>query len=72
MRRHRGLAGRARADRDVLGRVVDPRHRELLLTVDHDIWAHEAALIKDHLDSFGAYLPKELWEEYQALLDRLG
>jgi phosphoenolpyruvate carboxykinase (GTP) len=57
---------------DLAGLDIDERHLDLLLSVDHDVWADEAALIKEHLDSFGPHLPKQLWEEYQALLDRLG
>ncbi|TMR08467.1 phosphoenolpyruvate carboxykinase (GTP) [Nonomuraea turkmeniaca] len=43
-----------------------------LLSVDRDMWHEEAALIPAHFDKFGDHLPKELWDEYQALLDRLG
>jgi phosphoenolpyruvate carboxykinase (GTP) len=43
-----------------------------LLTVDRDVWREEAALIPDHFGTFGDQLPKELWDEYNALLDRLG
>jgi len=43
-----------------------------LLTVDREVWREEAALIPAHFDTFGSHLPKELWEEYNALLDRLG
>ncbi|GAA4522792.1 phosphoenolpyruvate carboxykinase (GTP) [Nonomuraea ferruginea] len=43
-----------------------------LLGVDREVWREEAALIPAHFEKFGAQLPKELWEEHQALLDRLG
>jgi phosphoenolpyruvate carboxykinase (GTP) len=43
-----------------------------LLTVDREVWREEAALVPAHFDTFGPHLPKELWEEYEALLDRLG
>ncbi|WP_336208007.1 phosphoenolpyruvate carboxykinase (GTP) [Nonomuraea sp. LPB2021202275-12-8] len=43
-----------------------------LLTVDREVWREEAALIPAHFDKFGTHLPKELWEEHNALLDRLG
>jgi phosphoenolpyruvate carboxykinase (GTP) len=56
---------------DLTGLSISPAQVDELLTVDRDVWTREAALIKDHLDTFGAHLPKELWEEYQALLDRL-
>ncbi|MDH2428821.1 phosphoenolpyruvate carboxykinase (GTP) [Sphaerisporangium sp. TRM90804] len=42
-----------------------------LLSVDRDVWKEEAALIPGHFDTFGAHLPKELWDEYTALVDRL-
>ena len=59
-------------DLDVTGLGLDEGAVELLLTVDHDTWHHEARLIREHLDTFGTHLPKELDAEYQALLDRLG
>ncbi|RJL33337.1 phosphoenolpyruvate carboxykinase (GTP) [Bailinhaonella thermotolerans] len=43
-----------------------------LLEVDQEVWKEEAALIPDHFRTFGDHLPKELWEEYRVLLDRLG
>ncbi|MEU7896692.1 phosphoenolpyruvate carboxykinase (GTP) [Nonomuraea sp. NPDC049152] len=42
-----------------------------LLTVDHEVWREEAALIPAHFEKFGDHLPKELWAEYEALLERL-
>ncbi|MFE3448466.1 phosphoenolpyruvate carboxykinase (GTP) [Nonomuraea sp. NPDC059194] len=42
-----------------------------LLTVDREVWREEAALIPAHFEKFGDHLPKELWAEYEALLDRL-
>ncbi|GAA2652755.1 phosphoenolpyruvate carboxykinase (GTP) [Nonomuraea recticatena] len=42
-----------------------------LLTVDREVWREEAALIPAHFEKFGDHLPKELWSEYNALLDRL-
>ncbi|MEV0591641.1 phosphoenolpyruvate carboxykinase (GTP) [Nonomuraea cavernae] len=42
-----------------------------LLSVDREVWREEAALIPDHFATFGSHLPKELWDEYNALLDRL-
>jgi phosphoenolpyruvate carboxykinase (GTP) len=56
---------------DVTGLDLDERRLRRLLSVDHDIWAHEAALIKDHLAEFGTHLPAALWDEYHALLERL-
>ncbi|MEU9778867.1 MULTISPECIES: phosphoenolpyruvate carboxykinase (GTP) [unclassified Streptomyces] len=45
---------------------------DYLLTVDPEVWREEAALVPGHLDTFGDHTPKELWEEYRALVDRLG
>ncbi|WP_306327297.1 phosphoenolpyruvate carboxykinase (GTP) [Streptomyces venezuelae] len=45
---------------------------EFLLKVDRDVWREEAALVPDHLNTFGDHTPKELWDEYQALVERLG
>ena len=45
---------------------------ELLLTVDKDVWRDEAALVPEHLNTFGDHAPKELWDEYRALVQRLG
>ncbi len=56
---------------DVSGMDLDDRRRHRLLTIDPHLWVHEAALIKDHLATFGAHLPAPLWDEYHALLDRL-
>ncbi|MFI6598951.1 phosphoenolpyruvate carboxykinase (GTP) [Nonomuraea sp. NPDC050536] len=42
-----------------------------LLSVDTEVWREEAALIPAHFEKFGSHLPKELWEEYNALQDRL-
>jgi phosphoenolpyruvate carboxykinase (GTP) len=45
---------------------------EFLLKVDRDVWREEAALVPDHLNTFGDHTPKELWDEYHALVQRLG
>ncbi|MGW5236730.1 phosphoenolpyruvate carboxykinase (GTP) [Streptomyces nodosus] len=45
---------------------------DFLLTVDKEVWREEAALIPEHLDTFGDHTPKELWDEYRALVQRLG
>ena len=56
---------------DLAGLDIDDASLDLLLRVDPEVWAQEATLIHRHLETFGAHLPKGLWEEYQALLDRL-
>ncbi|MFE0105474.1 phosphoenolpyruvate carboxykinase (GTP) [Streptomyces sp. NPDC059009] len=45
---------------------------EFLLTVDKEVWREEAALVPEHLNTFGDHTPKELWDEYRALVKRLG
>jgi phosphoenolpyruvate carboxykinase (GTP) len=45
---------------------------ELLLTVDPEAWKQEAETIPPHYEQFGDKLPRELWEEYDALKKRLG
>ncbi|MCL8011905.1 phosphoenolpyruvate carboxykinase (GTP) [Streptomyces sp. AS02] len=45
---------------------------DFLLTVDKEVWREEAALVPDHLNTFGDHTPKELWDEYNALVQRLG
>jgi phosphoenolpyruvate carboxykinase (GTP) len=42
-----------------------------LLTVDPAIWTQEAALIPAFYERFGEATPKALWDEYEALVDRL-
>jgi phosphoenolpyruvate carboxykinase (GTP) len=56
---------------DVEGLDLADEDLRTLLTVDREVWREEAALIPAHFDKFGSHLPKELWEEYNALLDRL-
>ncbi len=57
---------------DTDGLDLDDASLELLLTVDKDVWREEAALVPDHLATFGEHTPKELWDEYHALVKRLG
>jgi phosphoenolpyruvate carboxykinase (GTP) len=56
---------------DTEGLNLPEEDLELLLTADREIWKHEAALIPEHLDRFGAHMPKALWEEYHKLVGRL-
>ncbi|WP_327068633.1 phosphoenolpyruvate carboxykinase (GTP) [Kitasatospora sp. NBC_01250] len=57
---------------DLDGLDLSAEDLELLLSVDNEIWRQEAALIPAHLELFGDHTPTELWDEYQALLKRLG
>ncbi|MFI6485797.1 phosphoenolpyruvate carboxykinase (GTP) [Nonomuraea sp. NPDC050663] len=56
---------------DTEGLEIAPEDLETLLSVDTEVWREEASLIPAHFETFGDHLPKELWEEYQALVDRL-
>ncbi len=56
---------------DTGGLVISEADLELLLSVDIGTWQQEAALIGEHLAGFGRRLPVQLWEEHDALLERL-
>ena len=56
---------------DLGGLTLSDAQLDLLLTVDHDVWAEEAALIPAHYETFGERLPRALWQEHTALLGRL-
>lgn len=45
---------------------------EFLLTVDKEVWRDEASLVPAHLNTYGDHTPKELWDQYDALVERLG
>lgn len=60
------------AELDTEGLDLSDDDLRTLLTVDRDVWREEASLIPAHFDKFGDHLPKELWDEYNALVDRLG
>jgi len=57
---------------DTTGLDLSPEVLDLLLTVDSEVWREEASLIPGHLETFGEHTPRELWEEYEALVARLG
>ena len=42
-----------------------------LFTINPDDWKVELEGIKPFFDQFGDDLPKEMWNQYQALQDRL-
>ncbi|MEL3950861.1 MULTISPECIES: phosphoenolpyruvate carboxykinase (GTP) [Streptomyces] len=60
------------ASLDTKGLELPAADLEFLLTVDKEVWREEAALVPDHLNTFGEHTPKELWDEYRALVARLG
>ncbi|WP_436776092.1 phosphoenolpyruvate carboxykinase (GTP) [Yinghuangia sp. YIM S09857] len=57
---------------DLKGLELSDAELDLLLTVDREIWKQEAALVPAHLEKFGDHTPQELWDEYNALVSRLG
>ena len=78
------LDGTAEAEDTPIGRVPAPgaldtegldlpaEDLELLRSVDREVWRQEADLVPEFFGSFGERLPDELWEEYEALRQRLG
>jgi GTP-dependent phosphoenolpyruvate carboxykinase len=59
------------ASLDLDGLKIDGRDLDILLSADIETWKQEASLMPAHLESFGEHLPKELWDEYHALVARL-
>ncbi|GAA0680839.1 phosphoenolpyruvate carboxykinase (GTP) [Kitasatospora atroaurantiaca] len=57
---------------DLKGLDIPQEDLDLLFSVDADIWRQEAALVPSHLELFGEHTPTELWDEYRALVKRLG
>jgi phosphoenolpyruvate carboxykinase (GTP) len=56
---------------DVSGLNLTQEQLDLLLSVDHEVWKEEAALIPPDYQKFGDRLPKALWDEHAALTKRL-
>jgi phosphoenolpyruvate carboxykinase (GTP) len=59
-------------DLDLAGLDLAPEQLDELLGVDPETWRHEAELIPAHFERFGDHLPRELWQEHQELVARLG
>ncbi|MET0181500.1 MAG: phosphoenolpyruvate carboxykinase (GTP) [Caulobacterales bacterium] len=57
---------------DLKGLKLTDDQISLLTSVDVDVWREEASLIPRDYNKFGTHLPKALWDEYNALLARLG
>jgi phosphoenolpyruvate carboxykinase (GTP) len=57
---------------DTQGLELSESDLDFLLSVDKDVWREEAALVPDHLNTFGDHTPKALWDQYHALVERLG
>jgi phosphoenolpyruvate carboxykinase (GTP) len=56
---------------DLDGLAVSERDLELLLSVDVGTWQEEATLTREYFGTFGSHLPEQLWQEHEALLERL-
>jgi phosphoenolpyruvate carboxykinase (GTP) len=56
---------------DVDGLQLSEDHLHLLLSVDRSVWKEEASLIPSYYERFAERLPKALWDEHEALLQRL-
>ncbi|MBB4929554.1 phosphoenolpyruvate carboxykinase (GTP) [Lipingzhangella halophila] len=61
----------AKGTLDTEGLTIDEADMDFLLSVDRDTWQEEAALMPEFFKTFGDQLPAELWDEYNALLQRL-
>jgi phosphoenolpyruvate carboxykinase (GTP) len=61
----------AKGSLDTTGLTLSDAELDLLLTLDHEVWREEVALIGPHYEKFGDHLPKELWAQLQTLQDRL-
>jgi len=57
---------------DMTGLDLGQDTMKALLSVDAEEWKRELADIEDFFKQFGARLPGELWQEYEALKERLG
>jgi phosphoenolpyruvate carboxykinase (GTP) len=60
-----------KASLDVSGLKITDAQLDLLLSVDKEVWAEEASLIPPAYEKFGARLPKSLWDQHAALVQRL-
>jgi phosphoenolpyruvate carboxykinase (GTP) len=61
----------AKGELDLAELSIRPEVVEELLDVDAEAWQQELAGQKQYLESFGARMPKEMWDQYKALEERL-
>ncbi|CAM3812440.1 phosphoenolpyruvate carboxykinase (GTP) [Nocardiopsis rhodophaea] len=57
---------------DTEGLDLSAEDLKFLLSVDRDTWREETELMPEFFKSFGDQFPPELWDEYNALHNRLG
>ncbi|AWS46781.1 phosphoenolpyruvate carboxykinase (GTP) [Streptosporangium sp. 'caverna'] len=60
------------AELDTEGLDISDEDLRTLLSVDRETWKEEASLMPAFFETFGDRFPKELWDEYNALVERLG
>ncbi len=58
-------------DIDLTGLDLAPEVLKKLFTIDHKNWREELNAIKEFFREFKQALPEELWQEYEALQERL-
>jgi phosphoenolpyruvate carboxykinase (GTP) len=56
---------------DASGLALTDAALDLLRSVDAEVWREEAALIPAFYERFGDRLPAALWDQYEALVERL-
>ena len=56
---------------DIEGLDLTDEQLDILLSVDPGVWKEEAALIPADYEKFAERLPRALWAEHEALLERL-
>ncbi|MBX9616831.1 MAG: phosphoenolpyruvate carboxykinase (GTP), partial [Caulobacteraceae bacterium] len=56
---------------DLTGLDLTEAALDTLLSVDPEVWSEEAALIPEFYAQFGDRLPPALWQQHDALIDRL-
>ena len=56
---------------DTDGLDISDADRQLLLSVDTGTWQDEADHTREYFTIFGSHLPGQLWDEHEALLERL-
>ena len=56
---------------DTEGLALSDADLALLLSVDTGTWQDEADHTREYFTTFGSYLPGRLWDEHEALLERL-
>ncbi len=56
---------------DLTGLEITPEQLAELLEVDRQEWQREAESVRGFLETFGTRLPRNIWEQHQALCGRL-